>query len=214
MQRSDSLNALSDLSGQQLLLVRHSAPSISDDMSYRDWPLSDRGNRLAIRAASYVAGFNPKLICSSDERKAIETARIIAQHCGVDVELEPDLREHDRTGVTWCDAATRQRELEAFFANPNDIVFGRESGAQALHRLTAAIDRLTMRTSGPWVLVTHGTVMALFLAKLTGRAAMEIWSQLRLPTVATVDCRNSRLADLVTDFRTARPRRTKPDGAD
>ncbi|MDE2868135.1 MAG: histidine phosphatase family protein [Chloroflexota bacterium] len=169
-------------------------------MSYRDWPLSDEGRRLAARAAEYVAGFNPRLICSSDERKASDTAKIIARHCSLAVNVVPDLREHDRTGVKWRDAATRQQELQALFANPDDVVFGRESGSQALQRLTAAIDRVTTRTFGPWVLVTHGTVMALYLARLTDRAALEIWSQLGLPAVAAVDCRNRRLVELVADF--------------
>ena len=200
MLRSDSLDAVTGISGQLLLLVRHSRPTISDDTSYRDWPLSDEGRGLALRAAEYVVGFKPSLICSSDECKAMETASIIARHCGVDVEVVPDLREHDRTGVPWRDAATRQRELEALFANPNRVVFGSESGAQALHRLTAVIDRLTMRAPGPWVMVTHGTVMALFLAKLTCRAALDIWSQLGLPTVVTVDLGNRRILDFVTDF--------------
>lgn len=205
MQRSDAPDAATGTSGQPLLLVRHSSPCISDGMGYRDWPLSDEGRRLAFRAAEYVAGFKPRLICSSDERKASDTAKIIARHCGMDVEVEPDLREHDRTGVPWRDAATRRQELQAFFANPNDVVFGRESGSQALRRLTAAIDCVTTRMSGPWVLVTHGTVMALYLAKLTGRAALEIWSQLGLPAVAAVDCRNRRLVELVTDFPDGRP---------
>lgn len=205
MRRSDSPDTATGTSGQPLLLVRHSSPAISDRMSYRDWPLSDEGRRLALRAAEYVAGFKPRQICSSDERKATDTAKVIARHCSLDVKVEPDLREHDRTGVPWRDAATRQQELQALFENPNEVVFGRESGSQALQRLTTAIDRVTTQMPGPWVLVSHGTVMALFLAKLTGCAALEIWSQLGLPAVAAVDCRNSRLLQLVTDFPDRRP---------
>jgi len=205
MQRSDSPDAATGNSGQPLLLVRHSSPCIANGMSYRDWPLSDEGRGLAVHAAEYVAGFKPRLICSSDERKASDTAKIIARHCGLDVKVVPDLREHDRTGVPWRDAATRQQELQALFANPDAVVFGRESASQALGRLTTAIHRVTTRKSGPWVLVTHGTVMALYLAKLTGRAALEIWSQLGLPAVATVDCRSRRLVELVTEFPAGRP---------
>ncbi len=197
----------------QLLLVRHSSPRISDDMSYRDWPLSNEGKKLAVRAAEFIAEVSPGQIFSSDERKALDTAKIIGRHCGVDVEVEPDLREHDRTGVTWRDSATRQRELEALFANPSHVVFGRESGSQALRRLTAAIERLTLRTPGPWVLVTHGTVMALYLAELTGHAPMEIWSCFGMPTVAWVDWRNHRLVNLVTDFQVSHPLGTKFDAA-
>ena len=120
------------------------------------------------------------------------------------MKVEPDLREHDRTGVPWRDAATRRQELQALFANPDAVVFGRESASQALGRLTSAIDRAASRTPGPWVLVTHGTVMALYLATLTGRAALEIWSQLGLPTVAAIDLGTRRLVDLVTEFPAAR----------
>lgn len=200
MRPNESPNPRGEPIGQQLLLIRHSKPCISDDLSYRDWPLSHEGRKLAVRAAEFVAEFKVSRIYSSDERKALETAKTIGQRLGVDVEVEPDLREHDRTGVPWRDSATRQRELKALFANPSDVVFGGESGSQALRRLTAAIDRVTVRTPGPWVLVTHGTIMALYLAKLTGRAPMEIWSCLRMPTVASVDCRDHRLVNLVTDF--------------
>ena len=212
MRRSESLNPRAETRAQ-LLLVRHSSPCISDDMSYRDWSLSDEGKKLAVGAAEFIAEISPGQIFSSDERKALETAMIIGRHCGVDVEVEPDLREHDRTGVTWRDSATRQRELEALFANPSHVVFGRESGSQALRRLTTAIDRLTLQPPGPWVLVTHGTVMALYLAELTGRAPMELWSCLRMPTVASVDWRNHRLVDLVTDFQVRQLSRTKSDAA-
>lgn len=205
MRRSDSLSTATGTSGQPLLLVRHSSPCVSDGLSYRDWRLSDEGKESADRAAGFIAELRPSLICSSDERKAFETAMIIGQRCGVDVEIEADLGEHDRTGVPWRDAATRQQEFQALFANPNAVVFGRESASQALQRLSAAIDRVTTRTLGPWVLVTHGTVMALYLAKLTGRAALEVWSQLGLPTVATVDLDHRRLVELVTDFPAAGP---------
>ena len=200
MARADALKTVSKPAGKPLLLVRHSGPRISEDTSYQDWPLSDEGKRLAVRVAEYVAGFQPTLICSSDERKAVQTAQIISAHTGIRVELEPDLREHDRTGVPWRGSATRQRELETLFANPTDVVFGRESGEQARQRLTAAIDRVLARASGPSLLVTHGTVMALYLSRLTGRAALAIWSQLGLPSVAVVDRCTHRLVHLVTDF--------------
>ncbi|MYA60270.1 MAG: histidine phosphatase family protein [Chloroflexi bacterium] len=205
MAQAEALDITPESGAQLVLLVRHSRPCISNQMSYKDWPLSDEGKRLALQAAEHVAELKPGLIGSSNERKAMETAETIARHCGMNVEVEPDLREHDRTGVPWRGSATRQQELQALFANPNTVVFGRESASQALGRLTTAIDRVTTRTPAPWVLVTHGTVMALYLAKLTGRAAIEVWSQLGLPTVATVDLGNRRLVELVTEFPAARP---------
>lgn len=201
MERADAVNRSVQSSGQTLLLVRHAAPSISDDLSYWEWPLSEEGRRSSVRAAKYIDGFQPKLICSSDERKARETAEIIADHTGIPIEIDPDLREHDRTGVPWRDASTRQRELEKLFAEPAKIVFGRESAQQARQRFTRAIGRAFARTPGPLVVVTHGTVMALFLSALTGRAAIEIWSKLGLSAVAAVDLRDCQLFSLVSDFR-------------
>ena len=70
-----------------LLLVRHSVPLVSDDVDSRQWPLSEEGERLAVRAAEYVAGFNPARLVASDERKAVQTAGIIAKRVGVGVEI-------------------------------------------------------------------------------------------------------------------------------
>ena len=151
-----------------LLLVRHSAPQISDDADYRQWPLSDEGERFAARAADYVADFKPGRLVASDERKAVQTARIIAKRVGVSVELEPGLKEHDRIGVRWRGSAQRTHELRDFFANPTERVFGNETAVEALERFDAALRRCLAERTGPVAIVTHGSVMSLYLARLTG----------------------------------------------
>ncbi len=183
-----------------LLLVRHSAPQASDDVDYRQWPLSVEGERMAARVAEHVAGFNPERLIASDERKAVQTAHIISKRVGAGVEVEPGFREHDRAGVRWQGSAQRARELQLFFARPTERVFGNESAVEALDRFDATLRRCLAEGTGPLAIVTHGTVMSLCLARLTGQAAMDVWSKLGIPSVAVVDLAEPRLISLVSEF--------------
>ena len=201
MDRAESAGGLkATTTAHPLLLVRHSVPLVSDDVDYRPWPLSDEGKLLTARAADYLAGFKPVRLVASDERKAVQTARIIAKRVGVRVELEPGLREHDRIGVPWQRSEQRTRELQDFFANPTERVFGNETAVGTLDRFDAALRQSREELTGPVVIVTHGTVMSLYLARLTGQDAMDIWSKLGIPSVAVVNEAVPSLVSLVGDF--------------
>lgn len=187
---------------QPLLLARHSVPLVSEDVDYRQWPLTDDGVLLAARAADYVAGFKPMRLVAGDERKAVQTAQIIAKRLGLSVELEPGLREHDRIGVPWQGSAQRTRELRELFARPTERVFGNETAVEALKRFDAALRRCLAERTGPVAVVTHGTVMSLYLARLTSKDAMDIWLTLGTPSVAIVNEAAPSLVTLVSDFDT------------
>ncbi len=185
---------------QPLLLARHSVPQVSDEADYRQWPLSDEGEVLTARAADYVAGFKPTRVVTSDERKAVQTAQIIAKRVGVSIKVGPGFREHDRVGVAWPGTGQRARELQHFFAKPTERVFGNETAVEALKRFDAALRRCLAERTGPVAVVTHGTVMSLYLARLTGQDAMDIWLTLGIPSVAIVNESMPSLVSLASDF--------------
>ena len=139
-------------------------------------------------------------LIASEQRKAVQTAWIIAKRVGVRVELEPGFREHDRVGVRWRGSAQRTRELQDFFANPTERVFGNETAVEALDRFDAALHRCLRERTDPVAIVTHGTVMSLYLARLTGQDAMDIWSRLGVPSVAVVNQAAPDLISLVSNF--------------
>jgi 2,3-bisphosphoglycerate-dependent phosphoglycerate mutase len=101
------------------------------------------------------------------------------------VAIDARLREHDRATVPHF--ATReeyQAAVEAGFARPDKVVLGVESYAGACARVTAAIEAAAAEHAGRRLaIVTHGTVMALYTAQLTGADPLELWRGFALPHV-------------------------------
>jgi len=74
-----------------------------------------------------------------------------------------------------------------FFQRPDELVLGQETAAAALARFPAAVRRvMDMHPEGNVAIVTHGTVLALYLAELSDEAPFALWRQMRLPSYAMV----------------------------
>jgi broad specificity phosphatase PhoE len=67
-------------------------------------------------------------------------------------------------------------------ARPAERIFGEESADEAHARFTAALDDVL--AAHPWetvAVVTHGTVLALWVARRAQRDAFALWSSLAMP---------------------------------
>lgn len=120
-------------------------------------------------------------IVSSPEPKALETATAL----GAPLEIDPRLREHDRSGVGWfATQAAFVRAVEAAFARPGEVVLGVESFDAAHARFAAAVDAAARAHPGERVaLVSHGTVIALYAGRAWGAEPAAVWRGLALPDV-------------------------------
>jgi 2,3-bisphosphoglycerate-dependent phosphoglycerate mutase len=158
--------------------VRHAAPEIDPARSPARWRLSGAGRAAAAALRETV---RVDAVVSSPEPKALETA------AALDAPLEVDLRlrEQDRAGVPFF--ASRDdfvAAVEAGFARPGDVVLGVESFDAARARFAAAVEAARDGHPGERVaLVSHGTVIALYLARLTGGDAVQLWRGLAMPDV-------------------------------
>jgi broad specificity phosphatase PhoE len=179
--------------GRRLLFVRHSVPRQAPDVPAREWRLSDEGAVRARALARHVAIISrPALLASSDEPKARDTAAILGAALGLDARVVPDLREHDRTGVAYRSPEDFTAVVARFFAHPAERVFGAESAAEALARVSSAVSGLIAAApSGDILIVTHGTVLSLFVAATTGADAAAFWRRLPLPALAVLRPRPS-----------------------
>ncbi|HEX6797979.1 MAG TPA: histidine phosphatase family protein [Ktedonobacterales bacterium] len=183
-----------------LILVRHSLPTVVPGADAADWRLSDEGRARAVTLAEQLADYGPSQIASSDESKARETAEIIAERLGgVLVVSEPGLREHDRRGAPYFgDERAFQATMARFFTAPEELIYGRETAAQARARFAAAVSRIIAQSlvDRDIMVVTHGTVMALYLASIsdTGSDAYAIWREQTLPCYAALALPEMRLA--------------------
>lgn len=179
-----------------LILVRHSVPQQNPKIVAREWPLSPEGRERCRQLGQQLATtFNPAFIATSDEPKAIETAKIIAEFFALPVQVQPDLHEHERRNVGYLPANEFKARIAAFFAYPDELILGEETANQALVRFEQAIRNLLARpATGDVLAVTHGTVMTLFLSRYNPELnPFEFWQQLSLPAVYVLSLPDFRI---------------------
>ncbi|MEM9963641.1 MAG: histidine phosphatase family protein [Pseudomonadota bacterium] len=166
---------------RRLHIVRHAQVVVDPATPSADWCLAP-GARTAIRElANRVFHAPPDRIVSSPQKKAVQTATALAAHFGVPFEIRDGFEEHHRENEPFIenDQAFRTR-LKRFFEHPDDLVFGSETARAASTRFARAVDAMMSTGRGDEVVVTHGTVGALFLASYGGQP-FDIWCGLLTP---------------------------------
>lgn len=175
-----------------LILVKHSVPEIEVDRPANTWKLSPEGRIRAQRLAELLKEFAPEVILSSDEPKAGETAEILASQLQLKMQIVPEVREHDRSNGPYLSHDKFQRAIRDFFQKPDELVFGNETANQAYTRFYQAMHSILNEYRNQTVIVvTHGTVISLFVSRLTGSSDLELWKQLDLPSFIAMDLGSS-----------------------
>jgi broad specificity phosphatase PhoE len=170
-----------------LLLVRHSAPEVVPGVPAREWRLSAEGRSRCGPLAERLATYAPTAIVASVEPKARETAELVAAPLDLSVETAVGLHEHERDGAGYLGRDAFEAAMRAFFARPGELVLGRETAAQAVTRFSAEVVRvLSGRRAGNVAIVTHGTVLSLFVAQRAGVAPYPFWRSLALPALVAL----------------------------
>jgi broad specificity phosphatase PhoE len=167
-----------------IILIRHSTVNIDQSHSAQDWVLSADGRARCELLAKKLIPFEPALFITSQEQKAVETGRLMAEILNLSHKNAPGLQEHDRLGVPYFESAQAFSEMVSnFFANPEDLVFGRETAVQAQNRFRQAIYReMDLAHTGNLAFITHGTVMTLFVCHHNSQLdPIKFWNSLELP---------------------------------
>jgi len=164
-----------------LYLVRHAhAPWRPGE----DRPLSDEGLAQARRVAAILGPIRPAAVYSSPALRAVQTVRPLAIECGLEILVEPDLRERE-LGCPECgfEEAVRATWADPDFAHPEG-----ESNVAATARALRVTDRIATVHRGETVVVsTHGNLLALTLAAIDPSAGFAFWQELGFPDVYRVD---------------------------
>lgn len=166
-----------------LLLVKHSLPQIERSRPASEWHLGEKGRRRCGPLAELLARHSPQALAASTEPKARETAELLGARLGLEAKLSDGLREHARVSVPFVEPEELDRRVAEFFARPDELMFGEETANQALARFSDAVGPLR----GTTVAVTHGTVISLYVAALTGVDGFELWCRLGLPSVVVLE---------------------------
>ncbi len=175
---------------QRVFLVRHAEPLIDIDQPASEWPLTPRGTANAQSLAGALPALDAAKIIASPERKALETARVIAGALGLPVAQDDRFSEQGaKAGQFLTDYAEFRALVRHHFDHPDEVVLRQESSNDAGARFGAAVTehRQSPDAAGALVIVSHGRIMASWLASVTGADAWEIWTGFRLPDLLEVD---------------------------
>ncbi len=137
-----------------LLLVRHGETDWNRDLRIQggsDTELNETGRAQARELASELAAVELDAVYASDLKRARETAEIVARDRGLDVALDPGLRE--RSFGSW-EGLTRAEVDERF---PDRQHHDGETDDQVRDRVLDAVGRIVEAHPGQEVLVvSHG----------------------------------------------------------
>jgi broad specificity phosphatase PhoE len=182
-----------------LILIKHAMPQIDTGRPAHTWPLSQAGRTGALALGERLRAYQPAALVTSHEPKAAETGRITAEVLGLACAEADGLHEHDRTGVEWMGDRAFQAAAALFFRQPDDLVFGLETARQAEQRFAAAVGQVLARyPAGNLAIVTHGTVLTLFVARHNQVDRYAFWRSLGLPALVALTLPELRIAALET----------------
>ncbi|HET9287175.1 MAG TPA: histidine phosphatase family protein [Gaiella sp.] len=167
-----------------LVLVRHAeAEESARGRCYGtlDVGLSAHGRSQCAALARALAPEQVVAVVASPRVRAVETAAAIAEPHGLDVRIEPDLREldfGDLEGRTYDEIAASLPDLyAAWMTTPTAVRFpGGESYADLHARSDAAVSALRTAHEGETVVaVTHGGIVRAVLHSVLGLAPERIF---------------------------------------
>ena len=154
-----------------IYLIRHGETASNRDrvVQHPETPLSGRGRAQAERLALRLADAGIGRIVSSDLARAAMTAASLARSIGLEVEVDPDLRERnfgDHRGTSYAELGAQGIELFApGYAPPGGETW--EAFHRRVDRAWEAATGAQPQPSKPHLaLVTHGLVCHSIAARL------------------------------------------------
>ena len=164
------------------------------------WRLSEEGRRQSILLADRLRGYGLDLVVTSEEPKAAETGKIVAERLDLGWTIASGLHEHDRTGAPFGTREEFESAARDFFENPGTLVWGNETAEQTSARFASGVRAaLAGHSEDNVALVAHGTVITLFLKECSDIDTYGFWSRLGLPSFCVLSLPNFGLRDVIFD---------------
>jgi broad specificity phosphatase PhoE len=178
----------------RLLLIRHSESAPVEGVPPDRWGLTEEGRRRCRDLAERLRDRDPPDLVASREPKAAETAWLVAARLGRPWRTAEGLHEHERDAMPWLGRERWEAQIAELFRRPDAVIFGRESADTALARFAAAVGPVVSARPGRDVaIVTHGTVLTLFVARHNPIDRLAFWKALAMPDLVELDLPSYRL---------------------
>lgn len=180
----NSIRAASHQEQRKIFLVRHGEIQIEGNgkryIGRLDLPLSERGIAQAQKLREELRQAALTAVFSSDLKRSLETARIIAGPHHIEVESRVDLREIALglwEGLPFKEI--QQRFPDEFAKRGADIVHYRPPGGESFldcaFRIGAAFLEILHATTGDILLVGHAGVNRILLCEALGKSLWELF---------------------------------------
>ncbi len=142
------------------------------------WSLNSVGRARAEGLANRARFLGTTQVIASGERKAIETAEIIAAKLNVHVEVREAMHENDRSATGFLAPEEFETVADEFFAQPLTSIRGWERAVDAQMRIVQEVEHVLARNKpGDVLFVGHGAVGTLLLCHYSGFAIDRIHDQ-------------------------------------
>src|SRR5258708_20395573 len=142
------------------------------------WGLSDVGKTRTEMLANTGRLSGTTQIISSGERKAIETAEIIARELNVTVEVREAMHENDRSATGFLPPREFEMVANQFFAEPLVSIRGWERAIDAQLRIVREVEIVFARNHpGDVLFVGHGAVGTLLFCHYSNVAIDRAYDQ-------------------------------------
>ncbi|MFT4002383.1 MAG: histidine phosphatase family protein [Rhizobium sp.] len=153
------------------LYITHPQVRIDADVPVPQWGLSEIGAKRARVAANRPWAHQLGLIVSSGERKAIETAEILAAASNAPIDIIEAMHENDRSATGFMPPPEFEKAADWFFANPHESFRGWERAIDAQARIVSHVEAVLSRHDPqvPIAFVGHGGVGTLLKCHLEGK---------------------------------------------
>jgi broad specificity phosphatase PhoE len=151
--------------------LTHPQVKIDPAIPVPSWGLSEVGRARTEAIASRGRLSATTQIISSGERKAIETAEIIAAKLKIDVEVRQAMHENDRSATGFLIPDEFEAVAHQFFAQPHTSIRGWERAIDAQSRIVREVEHVLARNRpGDVLFVGHGGVGTLLYCHYSGFA--------------------------------------------
>jgi broad specificity phosphatase PhoE len=173
---------------REVFLIRHAESALDPDVPSEQWGLTPAGVKQARAAGDDLKDAGLVAIFSSTEPKARRTADLVASAVGLQSRDIEGLGEHRRDSWGFLGNDEFKRAVHEVFDVPGESVIGAETGNRAIRRFSDAIAEADKKSPpGPFALVSHGTVISLFLSHLSGEPAVPMWEAMEFAQVFRIE---------------------------
>lgn len=152
--------------------ITHPQVEIDSTKDVDKWGLNELGrsrvSKLLERINKTSILNQTKLIISSGETKAIETAKPIADAIGCNLQINENMGENDRSSTGFLEPSEFEDVADQFFAYPSKSIRGWERAIDAQTRIRNEVEKyLDLDLGGDILFIGHGAVGTLLYCALS-----------------------------------------------